>query len=393
MVGLVRERAADLDGAASAASSGRSSSTPAYAEAGLALDRACTSSAASHERSRELALAAHASALPSEGLDPTTRGKLANLHAALGDAYREVGELREAIDAYRKALDRCPGFHDIRQRLGVALREAGLPARAIAELQRVLRANPSYLDARGAARPHLLHARPHGPREARAEWAAALERDAPRDDAPHVRSRADTPGAPAEADDGPGRSRTPTEVGRRASPRRPAARQPPGRLVQVGAELAGLVALLFELVAQQVAHRDHADHAPVRRATGRWRQPARFILSSHSSTRSRTCAVTTSRVMTAETGVVGGSRRATTTRRHEVALREDPDELRRPRGRRRRRRARSFMRRATSSALSCGCALTTPRVRITCARTCMGVSFSCPCRRCLEPLPIRRSRP
>jgi hypothetical protein len=28
-----------------------------------------------------------------------------------------VGELREAIEAYRKALDRCPNFPDIRNRL------------------------------------------------------------------------------------------------------------------------------------------------------------------------------------------------------------------------------------------------------------------------------------
>ena len=29
---------------------------------------------------------------------------IANLHAALGDAYQEAGDLRQAIDEYRKAL-------------------------------------------------------------------------------------------------------------------------------------------------------------------------------------------------------------------------------------------------------------------------------------------------
>ena len=81
-------------------------------------------------------------------LDATTRGKLANLQAAVADAYAELGEFREAIESYRKALDHCPEFHDIRQRLGVVLREAGLPDKSLAEFHRVLRAKPGLHDAR-----------------------------------------------------------------------------------------------------------------------------------------------------------------------------------------------------------------------------------------------------
>jgi len=120
---------------------------PSYTEALLALANVYESEG-DFERSREIAERAGAVARSaSDVVDATTRGKLANLQAALGDAYREVGELREAIEAYRKALDRCPNFPDIRNRLGIALREAGLPDRAIAEFRRVLRSHPGFCDS------------------------------------------------------------------------------------------------------------------------------------------------------------------------------------------------------------------------------------------------------
>jgi tetratricopeptide (TPR) repeat protein len=120
---------------------------PAYTEAMLALANVYEQQG-DYDRSREIAERAGGLARPANGaLDATTRGKLANLHAQLGDAYRDVGEFREAIEAYAKALDRCPNFHDIRHRLGVALRNAGLPDRAIAEFGRVLRNHPTYYDS------------------------------------------------------------------------------------------------------------------------------------------------------------------------------------------------------------------------------------------------------
>ena len=177
LLGISRERRSDLDGAARCLERALELN-PAYAEAGLAL-QSVYEQRGEHERARALALRLQ-EATAARG-DPTTRGKLANLHAALGDAYRETGDLREAIDAYRRALDRCPGFHDIRQRLAVTLREAGLPARALAELQRVLRANPAYLDAQVQIGLTLYTL--GRPDEARAQWEAALERDPSRDDA------------------------------------------------------------------------------------------------------------------------------------------------------------------------------------------------------------------
>src|SRR5690242_8548600 len=43
--------------------------------------------------------------------------KLANQHAALGQAYYEAGGLNEAIAQYEAALELGPGFHDLRYKL------------------------------------------------------------------------------------------------------------------------------------------------------------------------------------------------------------------------------------------------------------------------------------
>jgi len=148
MMGLVYERRGDLD-ASTRCLEQALRINPGYAEAALALASIYEQRGEygrSEALARELAQEApQRAARVSSPLDPTTRGKLANLQAALGDAYRQAGELRDAVEAYRKALDRCPDFHDIRHRLGVALREVGLPHQAIQEFRRVLRAHPGYL--------------------------------------------------------------------------------------------------------------------------------------------------------------------------------------------------------------------------------------------------------
>ena len=154
---------------------------PHYAEARLAL-ASLYEHEGDYERSREITEHARAtSAAPEGALDPTTRGKLANLQAALGDAYREVREPREAIEAYRKALDRCPDFHDIRLRLGMALREAGLPDRALAEFHRIQRNRPEWLDA--AVQAGLTLYTLGRAEDARREWKAVLQQDPDRQDA------------------------------------------------------------------------------------------------------------------------------------------------------------------------------------------------------------------
>jgi tetratricopeptide (TPR) repeat protein len=180
MVGLVHERSGDLE-AASSSLERALEINPSYAEAVAALVSVYERRGL-FERSRELAEQLVPSVGPAAGnLDATTRGKLANLHAALGDAYREVGDLREAVEAYRKALDRCPGFHDIRHKLGVALREAGLPNHAIGEFKRILRANSAYLES--AVQLGLTYYTLGRTPQALAEWESVLQQDPSRDDA------------------------------------------------------------------------------------------------------------------------------------------------------------------------------------------------------------------
>jgi tetratricopeptide (TPR) repeat protein len=180
MVGILHEQGDDL---ASAADSLREALrlNPGYAEAMVALS-SIYERQGEFARSRALAERVASLALVSAGaLDATTRGKLSNLEASLADAYREAGLPSDAIEAYRKALDRCPTFHDIRYRLAIALREAGFPDRALAELTRVQRAVPSLLDA--AVQIGLTLYTLGRAEEACAQWRAVLEQDRTREDA------------------------------------------------------------------------------------------------------------------------------------------------------------------------------------------------------------------
>lgn len=180
MMGVSYERRGDLESAVHALEEALRIN-PRYAEALVAL-ASVYEARGQFDRSSDLSDRVRgALAHDGERLDPTTRGKLANLHAALGDAYRDVGELGEAIEAYRKALDRCPEFHDIRVRLASTLRDAGYPDRAIRELLRVRRAHPQLLEA--GVQLGLTFFSLGQTQRAIDEWQAVLERDASRDDA------------------------------------------------------------------------------------------------------------------------------------------------------------------------------------------------------------------
>jgi len=79
-------------------------------------------------------------------LDPFVRGKIANLHARVADAYRSAGVLDDACREYAKALELGPDFVDIRMRLAQCLAERGMSEEAVAQLETMLEIKPSFVN-------------------------------------------------------------------------------------------------------------------------------------------------------------------------------------------------------------------------------------------------------
>jgi tetratricopeptide (TPR) repeat protein len=82
------------------------------------------------------------------GLDPFARGKIANMHAEVGQAYADAGLAREAIGEYEKAVGLCPQFADLRTKLGSLLREVNELPRAREQYEAAVSARPGYVNAR-----------------------------------------------------------------------------------------------------------------------------------------------------------------------------------------------------------------------------------------------------
>jgi tetratricopeptide (TPR) repeat protein len=108
-------------------------------------------------------------------LDPFAKGKLANMHADLGDAYHGIGFYAEAVREYENALALCSTFVDIRTKLANTHRDMGNIDRAIKEYRKVIDTNPSYLSARLQLGVTLYAAK--RTEEAVAAWREVLEQD------------------------------------------------------------------------------------------------------------------------------------------------------------------------------------------------------------------------
>jgi tetratricopeptide (TPR) repeat protein len=82
------------------------------------------------------------------GLDPFARGKIANMHADLAQAYHDAGLLREAIREYENATALCPHFADLQTKLGTLLRETNDLPGARVRYEVALSHKPNYVPAR-----------------------------------------------------------------------------------------------------------------------------------------------------------------------------------------------------------------------------------------------------
>jgi len=81
------------------------------------------------------------------GFSSHVAATLANLRAALGDAYAEAGDLPEAIAQYQAALGLGPTFQDLRYKLGRLLLDSGRALQAREQFELIVRDQPHFLDA------------------------------------------------------------------------------------------------------------------------------------------------------------------------------------------------------------------------------------------------------
>jgi tetratricopeptide (TPR) repeat protein len=108
-------------------------------------------------------------------LDPFARGKIANMHAEVAQAYADAGLLHDAITEYERAVRLCPQFADLRTKLGTLLRETNDLGRSREQYEAAVEARPNYTAARIQLGVTLLAL---GETDAAAEqWRRVLELD------------------------------------------------------------------------------------------------------------------------------------------------------------------------------------------------------------------------
>ena len=107
--------------------------------------------------------------------DAFVKGKLANMHAEIGEVYANLQCWDEAVVELKKALLLRPDFADIRTTLGKALREGGRREEALVELREAKRQRPRFASA--IVQLGLVYYTMGRREEALAEWRSVLEFD------------------------------------------------------------------------------------------------------------------------------------------------------------------------------------------------------------------------
>jgi tetratricopeptide (TPR) repeat protein len=120
---------------------------PIYTEAQLNL-MVTLNDLGEYERARQIYSGIRNRGTGGRDIDPFAKGKIANMHAELSQAYQDLGMMLEAITELEKAITLCPAFADLRTRLGILYRDAGDPSRAKEQFEAARSANPRFLQAR-----------------------------------------------------------------------------------------------------------------------------------------------------------------------------------------------------------------------------------------------------
>lgn len=110
-----------------------------------------------------------------DNLDPFVKGKIANMHAELAQAYEDAGLRTDAIRELERAVSMCPTFADLQTRLGTLFRDSGDLEKAREHYEAARNANPRYPLARLMLGVTLLALNEVD--EAKKEWRAVLEHD------------------------------------------------------------------------------------------------------------------------------------------------------------------------------------------------------------------------
>ncbi len=81
-------------------------------------------------------------------IEPVLKGKLSNLHADIGDIYRNLGLFNYAIEEYKKALGLNPQYVDIKTKLGIAYRENKQLKESLLELTEASKMDSRYITSK-----------------------------------------------------------------------------------------------------------------------------------------------------------------------------------------------------------------------------------------------------
>lgn len=128
-------------------------------------------------------------------LDPFVKGKLANMHASLGNIYKDIAYYTEAADEFKRALKLRPDFIDIKTNLAIVYRNLKDYPNAIKELEESLELIPDSTSSR--TQLGLTYYMMNQFDRAKAEWLKVLRKNPDDKMAQMYMNLLMTPAAPA----------------------------------------------------------------------------------------------------------------------------------------------------------------------------------------------------